>query len=220
MDRRCSHRARRPRRGRVRVGCGDFGGRSVAESAGAERVGSATFGCDRVCDDRGMKMETVTEHSIERATDEAVRLWSLASAQYPIQGGAAIQARLEYMVIESASAFSFNARRATEALSRDKEYKLHQPRYEWRPTVDGEVVVSFWDALNRIIHSQKMKVGFEQLPSEVSVMSEGAYVVPYIRAETDRRKLAFVDIFALSYCFLYEVLPVLLASTRRVETVH
>ena len=167
-----------------------------------------------------MTMETVTSHSIERATDEAVRLWSLASAQYPIKDGAVIQTRLEYMVIESASAFSFNARRVTEVLPDKEKYQLHQPRYEWRPTGDGEIVESFSYALNRIIHSRKMKVGFEKLPAEVSIISGGAYVVPYIQAKTDQRELAFIDTFALSHCFLHEVLPVLLASTKRAETVH
>ena len=66
-------------------------------------------------------MEAVTKHSAERATEEAVRLWSFSSAQYPIQDGAVIQARVEYMVVESASAFSFNARRAIEVLPTDQE---------------------------------------------------------------------------------------------------
>ena len=164
-------------------------------------------------------METVTKHSIERATEEAVKLWSLASAQYPIRNDV-IQAKLEQMVVESASAFSFNARRATEVLPRDRKFKLHQPRYEWKPTVGGEVVENLYDALNRIIHSKKMQIGFEQIPAEMSVMTGGAYVVPYLRAETDKRAFAFVDIFALSHCFLYQVLPELLANCEGEETVH
>ena len=164
-------------------------------------------------------MEDVTKHSVERATDEAVRLWSFASTQYPIQAGEVIQARLEYMVVESASAFSFNARRAMEVLI-DQAFKLRQPRYVWQPTVDGEVVGNLRDALNRIIHSRKLTVGFEQLPAKMTVMSGGAYVVPYIRAKTDRRKLAFIDTFSLSHCFLYDVLPVLLARREKTDTVY
>ena len=164
-------------------------------------------------------MEDVTKHSVERATEEAVRLWSFASTQYPIQDGAVIQARLEYMVVESASAFSFNARRAMEVLN-DREFKLRQPRYVWQPTVDGEVVGNLWDALNRIIHSKKLTVGFERPPEKMANISGGAYVVPYIQAETDRRKLAFVDTFSLSHCFLYDVLPVLLERREQAETVH
>ena len=122
-------------------------------------------------------MEAVTRHSAERATEEAVRLWSFSSAQYPIQDGAVIQARLEYMLVESASTFSFNARRAMEVLHPDREFKLRQPRYEWKPTVEGEVVGNLWDALNRIIHSRKMTVGFVQLPAHMTVMTGGTYVV-------------------------------------------
>ena len=165
-------------------------------------------------------MEEVTKHSVDRATDEAVRLWSFASTQYPIQGGLVIQAKLEHMVIESASAFSFNARRAMEILNRDQAFRLCQPRYEWKPAVDGEVVTSLWDGLNRIIHSRKMTVGFEQLPEKLSVMPGGTYVVPYLRAETDKRTSAFIDTFAFSHCFLYGVLPALLAKQGKYDTVH
>ena len=165
-------------------------------------------------------METVTSHSINRAIDESVALWSLTSAQYPIRGGAVIQKRLEYLVVESASAFSFNVRRAMEALPIDQEFTLNSPRYEWQPISDGEIVVSLWDALNRIIHSRKMTIGFEQLPAKLSVMPGGAYVVLYLCAETDRRKLAFVDVFALSHCFLYKVLPALPTAQKRKEGIH
>ena len=166
-------------------------------------------------------MEAVTEHSAERATEEAVRLWSFSSAQYPIEDGAVIQARLEYMIVESASAFSFNARRAMEVLHPGQEFKLRQPRYEWKPTVEGRVVGNLWDALNRIIHSRKMRIGFVQLPAHLTVITGGAYVVPYLQADTDkRRNLAFVDIFALSHCFLYDALPVVLSSREKADTVH
>ena len=165
-------------------------------------------------------MESVTEHSAERATEEAVRLWSFSSAQYLIEDGAVIQARLEYMIVESASAFSFNARRAMEVLHPDQEFKLRQPRFVWEPTVEGEVVGNLWDALNRIIHSRKMTVGFTKLPVQMADVAGGAYVVPYLQAETDRRKLAFVDTFALSHCFLYDVLPVILLNRGEADSVH
>ncbi len=78
-------------------------------------------------------------------------------------------------------------------------------------------MVSLREALNRIIHSRKMTIGFEQLPANLSVMPGGAYVVPYLCAETDMHKLAFVDVFALSHCFLYEVLSALLTPQKRKE---
>lgn len=129
-------------------------------------------------------MEAVTRHSVERAADEAVRLWSFASTQYPVHDGAVIQARLEHMVAESVSAFAFNARRSMESLHGRDEFRLVQPRYEWKPMIDGEIVTNLRHALNRIIHSKKMMIGFEQVPTELAIVTEGAYVVPYIRVET------------------------------------
>ena len=136
------------------------------------REGNTSRG--RIANCGNVILETATKHSADRATDEAVRLWSLANTQYPIHDGVIMQERLEFMVIESASAFSFNARRAMEALLRNHEFRLHQSRYEWRPMDDGEVMVNFRHALGRIIHSRKMAVGFERLPDELSIVSEGA----------------------------------------------
>ena len=65
--------------------------------------------------------------------------------------------------------------------------------------------------MNRIIHAHKLDVGFEELPAEVAVIAEGALVVPYMRAQTDRRKLAFIDPFALAHAFLCDALPELVA---------
>jgi hypothetical protein len=42
------------------------------------------------------------------------------------------------------------------------------------------------------------------------VIDGGAIIVPYIRAETDRKELAFIDPFALSHAYLYDVLPSLI----------
>ena len=38
-------------------------------------------------------------------------------------------------------------------------------------------------------------------------MDGGAVVVPYVKAETDRRSEAYIDPFALSHAFLYFVYP-------------
>jgi hypothetical protein len=65
--------------------------------------------------------------------------------------------------------------------------------------------------VSQVIHAQKLEVGFEQLPTSVSVIDGGALVVPYIQAATDRKKLAFIDPFALSHAFLYGAYPKLVA---------
>lgn len=149
-------------------------------------------------------MELITWHSMERAREEAVRLWSLASTQFPVQNRA-IQESLNYMMLESVSAFSFNARRATEALSDDCKFQLHQRRFVWE--AEGEEVSDFRDALNRTIHSREMEIGYVELPPEMSVISGGANVIPFVRVKTDKWPLALVDVFALSHCYLYEVFP-------------
>ena len=52
-------------------------------------------------------------------------------------------------------------------------------------------------SVNRIIHARKPDVGWETLPKNASVIPEGAIIIPYVQAETDRRPLAFIDPFAL-----------------------
>jgi hypothetical protein len=156
-------------------------------------------------------MEAITRHSLMRAADEAVQLWALTSAQYPKQHEIIVEVATT-SIIEVISAFALNARRALEVLPPSEEnFPLAQPRWQWAPTSDGQIVSNLWDALNRIVHAQKLEVGFELLPPEVSVIDGGALVVPYIRAATDRRKLAFIDPFALSHAFLYDAYPKLVA---------
>ncbi len=151
-------------------------------------------------------MEPITRHSVTRATDEAVKLWALASAQYPKQHGLICDAA-SVSIVETVSSFALNARRALEVLPFNLKFKLGQPRWTWSPRVDGDVVQELRDGLNRIIHAQTLVVGFEELPPEMAVIDGGALVVPYVKAATDRKALAFIDPFALSHAFLYEVLP-------------
>lgn len=154
-------------------------------------------------------MEEITLHSIEKASEEAVKLWALSSAQYPFNNRL-IQDHTNATIIEVVSSFALNARRAMEVLPPKVKYPLNAARWVWKPTAKGEKVSGLWDALNRIIHAQKLDVGFECLPDSVSVIDGGAIIIPYIRAKTDRRELAFIDPFSISHAFLYEVLPVLI----------
>lgn len=155
-------------------------------------------------------MEAITRHSLDRAADEAVQLWALASTQYPQQHGLIVEVATT-SIIEVVSSFALNARRALEVLPPSEKFPLVQPRWQWKSRSDGEVVGNLWDALNRIIHAQKLVVGFEQLPPQASVIDGGALVVPYVQAATDRKKLAFIDPFALSHAFLYGAYPKLVA---------
>ena len=154
-------------------------------------------------------MEEITLHSIEKASEEAVKLWALSSSQYPLQNRL-IQENANATIIEVISSFALNARRAMEVLPSNVKYPLNAARWKWEPTKKGEKVAGLWDALNRIIHAQKLYVGFERLPDSLSVIDGGAIIVPYIQAETDRKELAFIDPFALSHAYLYGVLPALI----------
>lgn len=151
-------------------------------------------------------MEPVTQHSLDRAADEAVRLWALASSQYP-KGHPLILQVATTAIVEVVSTFALNARRALEVLPPNVKFPLAQQRWQWVPSSEGEQVRDLWEALNRIIHAQKLQIGFEQLPEQLAVIDGGALVVPYVKAATDRKKLAFIDPFALSHAFLYGAFP-------------
>lgn len=164
-------------------------------------------------------MEVITHHSIARATEEAVRLWALASAQFPTQHRLILDVTAT-SVIEVASAFALNARRAMEILPSNEKFPLVQPRWNWAPTSDGKVVKDLWEALNQIVHAQKLQVGFESLPSQLAAIDGGALIVPYIKAATDRKPLAFIDPFALAHAYLYGVYPKLVTAEERNKSVH
>lgn len=162
-------------------------------------------------------MENITLHSIDRASEEAVSLWSLASSQYPLKNRL-IQEYAKTTIIEVLSSFALNARRAMEVLPPKVKYPLNSARWQWEPSSKGEKVADLWDALNRIIHARKLHVGFERLPDSVSVIDGGAIIVPYIQAETDRKELAFIDPFSLSHAFLYGALPALIEAKKNKPT--
>jgi hypothetical protein len=151
-------------------------------------------------------MEAITLHSISRASDDALRLWALTSAQYPKKHNLVLNVATT-AIIEAISSLALNARRAMEVLPTRRKYPLSQPRWLWEPSTNDGVTRELRDALNRIIHAQKLQVGFEELPEKLAVIDEGALIVPYIQVQTDRRNLAFVDPFALAHSFLYDVLP-------------
>jgi hypothetical protein len=164
-------------------------------------------------------MEPITYHSLDRAGEEAVRLWALASAQYPKQHTLVLKIAAA-SIIEAVSAFALNARRAMELLPFTERIMLTQPRWSWQPVPGAEVVDDLRDALNRIVHARSLEVGFEDLPRHLSAIDGGAVVVPYVRAATDRRPRAMIDPFALSHAFLYQALPKLTVPKGRASPNH
>lgn len=146
-------------------------------------------------------MEAITLHSIDAATNHGVRLWALASAEYPEQNKPLVTA-LVINIIEVTSSFALNARRAMEVLPKDLKFPLNSPRWIWKPAKGGIRVDDLRDATNRIIHARRLLVGLEPLPKHLSVIDGSAVFVPYIQAETDRKELAFIDPFAMAHAFL------------------
>lgn len=155
-------------------------------------------------------MESITLHSITVATDEAVRLWALSSTEYPKHHQPLITA-LVTNVIEVASTFALNARRAMELLPKEAKFLLNSPCWKWEPSTAEERINDLWDATNRIIHARRLLVGLESLPKHLSVITGESVFVPYIQAETDKKNLAFIDPFAMSHAYLYGALPQLQA---------
>jgi hypothetical protein len=155
-------------------------------------------------------MHRITAHSAQRATDEAVRLWALASTQFPARHGLILDATAA-AIIDVISSFALNARRAMETIDGREKYELTQPRWKWESKSGDEVVRELRDALNRIIHAQQLDVRFVELPASVSVIDGGAVVVPFLHARTDRKSTACIDPFALAHVYLYKVLPKLAA---------
>jgi len=53
-----------------------------------------------------------------------------------------------------------------------------------------------WDSLNRIIHARKLEVGWEELPSDASVMPQARLSSPTYKPRQTVARLAFIDPFA------------------------
>jgi hypothetical protein len=125
-------------------------------------------------------------------------------------------------VIETISNFALNARRAMELLPTNEKFCLAQPRWLWKPSDNGEIVNDLRDALNRIVDAKKLDVGFLGVPTKEFIIGGGALVIPYVKAETDRRSEAYIDPFALSHAFLYFAYPRLtvLSADHVNEAVH
>jgi len=154
-----------------------------------------------------MKPISVAEHSAHRATEEAIRIWALGSAEYPITGGSLIQHYSEVAVVDSVTEFATNGRRALEAYKLKENIYLNQTRWNWKPTQGHDKVSVLREALDRIIHAQHLEVGFEKSAVKASCMGGDGIVIPYVLARTDRKALSYIDLFAMGHAWLFQVLP-------------
>jgi hypothetical protein len=151
-------------------------------------------------------MEVITRHSFDRAATCATRLWSLSSTQFP-KRNAVILKYASGEMIENISSFALNARRVLEAMPHTLKFRLEASRWQTDPTAGHPVVQDFRDALNRIVHALSLQVGFEQLPTEVSIIDGGTLVIPYVFATTDRKEKSYIDPFSLAHAFFYQLYP-------------
>lgn len=143
--------------------------------------------------------------SLDRASAAAVRIWAMASAQYPERHGE-LCGRLQATVVDDVSTFAVNARRVIEWLGNPR-IRLDQRRWQWAHDAGAEEVGELKQALDRVLHARALTVALVRLPPSVGVISGGAVVVPFLEIGTDRRAPALVDLFAMAHAFLYEVAP-------------
>lgn len=164
-----------------------------------------------------MNNQLIASQSIHRASEAATQLWALASTQYPFQNGALIQRYSEVAVIDLLTAFATNGRRAMEACGITENIYLKQPRWTWKPTTNNQKVGELREAFNRIVHAQQLDVGFEKLPADVSSVNGGGLVIPYVMAQTDRKELSFIDLFAMAHAWLFQVMPLIQGTEQQAQ---
>lgn len=147
--------------------------------------------------------EYVVGQSHRRSLELAVRLWALSSTQYPMRHQPMLDQAAD-SIVDTATHLAVVTRRLLDqdGLAGAK-FHLATPRWTWAPTTTEAVVHDLRDAVNRIIHADRLQVGFESLPEELSVIDGGALVVPYLKVRTDHRPLSFIDPFAMAHAILY-----------------
>lgn len=154
-------------------------------------------------------MTDINEFALNEAEAMATRLWAFGSAPFPINNGAIIQGHVEKSVTDTAISFAIHVRRLLDNRDIRTKFKLNEPFWHWSPNNNVPKESDLREALNRIVHATSFHVGFERLPNKASSIIGGAICVLYLRAKTDRREEALIDVFALASCFFYQVLPML-----------
>jgi hypothetical protein len=149
--------------------------------------------------------------SLDRASASAVRIWAMASAQYPERHGE-LCARLQATVVDDVSTFAVNGRRVIEWLGNTK-FQLVQRRWDWGHDNNPDEVSELKQALDRVLHARSLNVALVRLPLDQSVISGGAVVIPFLEIGTDWRTPALVDLFAMAHSFLYDVAPLARATS-------
>ena len=152
-------------------------------------------------------MESITKKSYDLALEYATILWALASTVYPRKHDLLINV-LSIKLLEISGIFALNCRRVLEQFPRNKKFTMTSNRWRWESMNNKTPkVIDLWDATNYIIHAKSLKCGIEILPEHLSFIKEegNSAFVPYILVETDKKEPAYIDLFSMAYCFLYDV---------------
>ncbi len=166
-------------------------------------------------------MKPVAKQMIARVTDDAIRLWALASGEYP-RDQQPMTRRVRDMVSDAVSVFAVDARLCLESVPPDLSFTLRRTRWRWKPEgrLKGAVPKDFREIVDRILDAARIEVHCPPVPRSESVLDEPGFVVLFLRVHSDEGETSLVDVFALSHCFLTQVLPALLADRTGEETVH
>lgn len=151
-------------------------------------------------------MEAIIRKSFDLALDEATLLWGMTSTAYPKKHDLVINT-LAVKMLEVVSSFALNCRRILEQFPKNTKFKMTSSRWKWKAIDNRPVINDLWDAINYIIHAKTLQSGFEALPEDLSFIigKDNSVFIPYILVETDHKASAYIDVFSMIYCFLYDV---------------
>lgn len=152
-------------------------------------------------------MQAIIHRSLDLAIDDATVLWGMTSSIYPAKHDLLIN-KLSLKILELVSNFALNCRRILEQFPKHKKFRMCHSRWIWKLSDDGRVITDLWEATNYIIHAKELYSGIESLPENLSFIKgkSNSTFIPYIKVRTDRKDFAYIDVFSMTHCFLYDVI--------------
>ncbi|WP_032092212.1 hypothetical protein [Necropsobacter rosorum] len=151
-------------------------------------------------------MEAIIRKSFDSALNEATLLWGITSTAFPKKHELMVNT-LAVKVLELVSSFSLNCRRILEQFPRTCKFNMESSPWLWETQNDTPIITDLWEATNYIIHAKTLCSGIESLPERLSFIQgeDNSVFIPYILVKTDKKGPAYINIFSMVYCFLYDV---------------
>ena len=157
-------------------------------------------------------MEAIIRKSFDLALDEATLLWGMTSTAYP-KGPDLVINTLAVKLLEMVSSFALHCRRVLEQFPKNKKFKMTKAnsRWSWETVDDRPILDDLWDATNYIIHARTLQSGVEILPEHLSFIigEDNSVFIPYVLVKTDHKDFAYINVFSMVHCFLYDVVDAL-----------